>query len=160
MISSKRPAFAKLDAKLTRAARELDEINRFLENCENLALAPDGWARMSATALGVHNVYNDVENVMLSLALDIDGSVLVGEASHQHLLDQLSVPIDGKRPALLDTGLLELLTELKGFRRVVRHRYGFDLKPAKIQENLERLRKAFPAFVRAVQELERAMTSE
>ncbi|HXY58179.1 MAG TPA: hypothetical protein VEH76_06335 [Methylocystis sp.] len=157
MISSKRATFAKLDPKLSRAARELEEINKFLTDCENLAAAPDRWARTSATALGIHNVYNGIEDVMLSLALDVDGSVPVGDASHQDLLDQMSVAIEGKRPALLDQNLLQMLGELKGFRHIVRHRYGFDLDPTKVQENVERLRKAFPEFVRAVRELEQAL---
>jgi hypothetical protein len=43
---------------------------------------------------------------------------------------------------------------------VVRHRYGFDLDPSKVDENLARARKAFAAFVEAVAGLERAITEE
>ncbi len=82
-------------------------------------------------ALGIHNIYNGIEDVMLSLANDIDGYVPTGEPAHQDLLDQMSAAIDGTRPALLDSKLYDLLVELKGFRHVVRHRYGFDLDPKK-----------------------------
>jgi hypothetical protein len=96
---------------------------------------------------------------MLSLADDIDRYIPTGESAHQDLLDQMSSAIDGKRPALLDTELYGLLVELKGFRHVVRHRYGFDLDLSKVDENLARIRAAFPAFVKAVSDLERVMTA-
>jgi uncharacterized protein YutE (UPF0331/DUF86 family) len=76
---------------------------------------------------------------------------------HQDILDQMSADVDGIRPALLDLELYEALTELKGFRHVVRHRYGLELKPVKVIENVELVRSAFPAFIRAVVELERRM---
>ncbi|WP_456761019.1 ribonuclease toxin HepT-like protein [Bradyrhizobium sp. USDA 4011] len=63
--------------------------------------------------------------------------------------------IDGKRPPLFDSELYGLLVELKGFRHVVRHRYGFDLDPRKVDKNLAGVRTAFPAFVKAVTCLER-----
>ncbi|MBB3398904.1 MULTISPECIES: hypothetical protein [unclassified Rhizobium] len=63
------------------------------------------------------------------------------------------------RPALLDLELYDALFELKGFRHLVRHKYGFDLKPDKVAANLELLKSAFPAFIDAVIRLERAMRS-
>jgi HepT-like protein len=74
-------------------------------------------------ALGVHNIYNGIEDVMLNLANDIDGYVPTGESAHQDLLNQVSAAIEGRRPAFLGSELCGLLVELKGFRPVVRHRY-------------------------------------
>jgi hypothetical protein len=106
-------------------------------------------------APGIHNIYNGIEDVMLNLANDIDGYVPTGEPAHQDLLDQMSATMEGKRPALLG-----MLVELKGFRHVVRHRYGFDLDQSRVDENVARVREAFPAFVSAVRDLERAMIAE
>lgn len=159
MISSRHPAFAKLATKLDRAAHELGKIDEYLDSIKDAAQPANGWARGSALALGVHNIYNGIEDVMLSLANDVDGYVPAGEAAHQDLLDQMSASIEGKRPALIDAALYSQLVELKGFRHVVRHRYGFDLDAAKVDENLVRIRAVFPAFVRAVADLERSMTA-
>ena len=72
------------------------------------------WGRGSALALGIHNIYNGIEDVMLNLANDIDGYVPTGELAHQDLLDQMSAAIEGRRcRARLRT--LWLLVELKGF---------------------------------------------
>ena len=160
MISSKHPAFAKLAPKLDRAAQELRNVNSFVDECKEPSRVVNKWGQTSATALGVHNIYNGIEDVMLNLANDVDGYVPSGETTHQDLLDQMSAPIAEKRPALLDPHLYGLLVELKGFRHLVRHRYGFDLDPAKVAENLTRMSEAFPAFVDAVRTLERVMTTE
>ena len=160
MISSRHPAFAKIATKLDRAGQELGRIGGYLDSIKDSDRPANEWARGSALALGVHNIYNGIEDVMLNLANDIDGYVPTGESAHQDLLDQMSAAIEGTRPALLSPELYGLLVELKGFRHVVRHRYGFDLDPSKVDENLTRVRTAFPAFVEAVAVLERGMTAE
>jgi hypothetical protein len=160
VISSKHPAFAKIATKLDRAAQELGQIDDYLDSITSSDRPVNEWGRGSALALGVHNVYNGIEDVMLNLANDIDGYVPTGESAHQDLLDQMSAAIERKRPALLSSDLYGLLVELKGFRHVVRHRYGFNLDLSKVDENLARVRTAFPAFVDAVAALERVMTAE
>lgn len=160
MISSKHPAFAKLAAKLGRAQKELGEIENYLEEIKKPGHLVSEWARTSTLALAVHSVYNGIEDVMLSLANDVDGYVPTGESAHQDLLDQMSVAIERKRPAVVGPELYGLLVEVKGFRHVVRHRYGLELDPRKVDENVDRIRKAFPAFVQVLIHLERVMTAE
>ncbi|MER8823338.1 hypothetical protein NKH70_26770 [Mesorhizobium sp. M0991] len=72
----------------------------------------------------------------------------------------MSAEIAGIRPAVLDPELYQSLSELKGFRQLVRHRYGFDLKTDKVQENLDRVKEAFPSFVKAIVYLESTLTQE
>jgi uncharacterized protein YutE (UPF0331/DUF86 family) len=112
---------------------------------------------MSAVSSGIHNVYNGIEDILLSIARDVDDSVPTGPSAHQDVLDQMAAEVAGTRPALLDLDLHEALTELNGFRHLVRHRYSFDLKPDKVIENLKLLQNVFPAFIAAVTELERTM---
>ncbi|GJD89623.1 MULTISPECIES: hypothetical protein [Methylobacterium] len=161
MIASSHPAFAKLGPKLERAARELRNLDAFLGQYD--ALPPEAvnaWGRMTAIAAAIHNVYNGIEDTLLSLANDIDGSVPTGETSHQDLLDQMRAAVLGLRPPLLDDALYVALTELKGFRHRVRHRYGFDLDPGKTNESLDRMRATFPAYVEAVRGLERDLAGD
>jgi hypothetical protein len=160
VISSKHPAFAKLATKLDRARQELGKIDSYIDSMADSDRPVNEWARGAALALGIHNIYNGIEDVMLNVANDIDGYVPTGESAHQDLLDQMSAAIDGRRPRLLDPELYGLLVELKGFRHVVRHRYGFDLDLSRVEENLARVRLAFPAFVEAVSSLEGSMAAE
>lgn len=159
MITSTHPAFARLGPKLDRAWRELEQLTEFLRLYD--AVPPDlvsEWARTTAVASAVHNAYNGIEDVLLSLANDIDGYVPRGDSSHQDILDQMRVPLAGLRPALLNDELYQVLTEVKGFRHLVRHRYGLDLDQVRTMENLTRMQTALPRFSAAVQELAARMT--
>jgi hypothetical protein len=158
VIFSRLPAFAKLGPKLDRAARELGKV-KALSAIPAPADEVGVWTRASALGLAVHNVYNGMEDVLFNLANDVDGSVPTGETSHQDLLDQMLVPIPGRRPAVLDAALYQDLVELKNFRHLIRHRYGFDLDLAKVMENVTRAVTVFPAFVEALRALERSLAA-
>ncbi|MDP3896268.1 MAG: hypothetical protein Q8Q62_06300 [Mesorhizobium sp.] len=156
MTAFRHPAFAKLSPKIDRAAKELMQIEDFL-SAHGGEMAVGEWGAVGAVSLGLHNVYNGIEDVLLSLANDIDGLVPQGQSMHQDLLDQMHAEIAGTRPAMLDPELYEALGELKGFRHLVRHRYGFDLTKSKVEDNLKRIRTAFPAFLAAVESLEKIL---
>lgn len=159
MTAFRHPAFAKLSPKIDRAATELQEVERYLSNHSSEVLAGE-WGAISAISLGIHNIYNGIEDILLSLAKDVDGLVPNGPSMHQDALDQMSAEIGGIRPAVLGPDLYEALTELKGFRHLVRHRYGFDLKAERVQEHLVRVRDVFPSFVAAVVSLEKVLIEE
>jgi hypothetical protein len=112
---------------------------------------------MSAVSLGIHNVYNGIEDILLSIARDVDGSVPMGTSTPQDVVGQMAAEVAGTRPALLDLDLHEALTELERFRHLVRHTFGFDWKPDKVIENLKLLQNLFPEFIAAVTELEKTM---
>jgi hypothetical protein len=156
MASYSLPAFSRLTPKILRAERELAQMRQFSET-HMQDLAAGDWGAMSAISAGIHNVYNGIEDILLSLARDIDDDVPLGFSAHQAILDQMASQLSGTRPALLDLELYEKLTELKGFRHLVRHRYGFDLKPDKVAENLKLLQDVFPAFLTALMALEKTM---
>jgi uncharacterized protein YutE (UPF0331/DUF86 family) len=159
MMSFRHPAFARLAPKINRAVKELEEIQGYVK--EHSGEFQQGqWGAVSAVSLGIHNIYNGIEDIMLSLAKDVDGLVPGGATMHQDVLDQMVTAISGIRPAVLDGELYEALTELKGFRHLVRHRYGFDLKPNKVQDNLDRVVDTLPKFVEAVVSLECALLED
>lgn len=159
MTAFRHPAFAKLSPKIDRAGKELREVENYLST--HVGEISDGeWGVVSAVSLGIYNIYNDIEDILISLAKDVDGLAPSGSTMHQDVLDQMSAEIANSRPAVLVQDLYEALTELKGFRHLVRHRYGFELKAEKVQENLDRVREAFPAFVTAIISLEKTLTAE
>jgi uncharacterized protein YutE (UPF0331/DUF86 family) len=159
MTAFKHPVFAKLTPKIDRAAKELQQIEEYLL-AHGSEMFLGEWGAVAAVSLGIHNVYNGIEDILLSLANDIDGLVPQGPTAHQDVLDQMSAAIAGIRPAVLDPELYQSLSELKGFRHLVRHRYGFDPKTDRVRENLERVKEALPSFVEAIVSLERSLTEE
>lgn len=111
-------------------------------------------------SLGIHNVYNGIEDILMSLARDLDGSAPSGPTVHQDILDQMAAAIADRRPPVLSAKLHEDLTELKGFRHLVRHKYGFDLKPEKVIDNIRLLQNAYPAFVRCPEDLDTLLAGD
>lgn len=159
MVEFRSPSFAKLAKKLQRAHAELAKVTQHAVNRRDAILADD-WEAVTAAATGVHNVYNGIEDILLNIAKDVDGSVPEGPSLHQDLLDQMAVEIPELRQALLSDDLLKDFTELKGFRHLVRHRYGMDLIGSKVEENVLRIERAFPEFVAALEALEDTLLAE
>jgi hypothetical protein len=110
MKTFRHPAFAKLSPKLDRAENELRLVSSYASAHQNEVSAGE-WGAPGAVSPGIHNVYNGIEDILLSLANDVDGLVPRGPAVHQDVLDQMSAPIAGIRPALLGSGLYEALCE-------------------------------------------------
>ncbi|SIR15937.1 hypothetical protein SAMN05880582_10766 [Rhizobium sp. RU20A] len=152
-------AFARLAARLARTERELQQMEAYYADHADEVRAGD-WGAVSAMSSGIHNVYNGIEDALLSIAKDVDAYVPTGGSAHQDILDQMAADIAGIRPALLDAELYDALFDLKGFRHLVRHKYGIDLKPEKVIENLLRLRTVFPAFMSAVAQLEATLSAD
>jgi uncharacterized protein YutE (UPF0331/DUF86 family) len=159
MTAFRHPAFAKLSPKIDRATKEMRQIEEYL-SVHDSEMARGEWGAVAAVSLGIHNVYNGVEDILLSLANDVDGLVPSGSSMHQDVLDQMSAEIAGVRPVVLGPELYEALGELKRFRHLVRHRYGFDLKTEKVREHLDRARTTLPSFVEAIVALERSLVEQ
>jgi hypothetical protein len=113
--------FSRLSPRLDRCERELGQLSDFFDRHRRDVLAGD-WGAVSAVSLGVHNVYNGIEDILMSLARDLDGSAPKGPTLHQDVLDQMASELAGRRPPLLSPDLHIQLTELKGFRHLVRHK--------------------------------------
>ncbi|MBP1853394.1 hypothetical protein [Rhizobium halophytocola] len=144
---------------MERTEHELRQLETYYRKHAG-EVAQGDWGAVSAVALGVHNVYNGIEHLLTGIARDIDGAVPTGPAMHQDILDQMAAGIAGIRPALLTESLYSSLIELKGFRHLVRHKYGFDLKPDRVVENVERMLATWPQFVTALEKLERSMHTQ
>lgn len=86
------PEFSRLAPRLDRSARELGQLLDFYSRHEAEVAAAD-WGALSAVSLGVHNVYNGIEDILMSLARDLDGSAPSGPTVHQDILDQMAAAI-------------------------------------------------------------------
>ncbi len=82
----------------------------------------------------LHDYYVAVENIFKSVAKRIDGSLLEGEYWHKELLEQMTLEITGIRPPVISNKTFVCLDELRGFRHVFRHVYGFSLASERIME--------------------------
>lgn len=106
---------------------------------------------LQAAALSLQNFYMGVERVFEEVAKQVDRSSPTGASSHRELLDQMGLEIAKTRPAVIQSDTLEKLNDYRGFRHVVMHRYGAELKPDRVQALVEGLPECHTNFARDVQ---------
>ena len=85
-------------------------------------------------ALNLHGFYTGVEQIFEDIARTIEGGLPSGPEWHTSLLRQMTVEIDGLRPAVIAVKTRKSLDEYRGFRHIVRNVYTFNLRPARLQE--------------------------
>jgi hypothetical protein len=81
----------------------------------------------------LHSFYTGVENIFKRIALQIDGDIPSGYASHSDLLTAMSQPT-AKRPAVISEELRVSLSAYLSFRHVFRHAYSFRLEWDKMRD--------------------------
>ncbi len=96
-------------------------------------------------------LYTGMEAILKGLLALVDGYVPTGERSRQDILDQCSVPIDNRRPAIISAGTDGALVALKGFRHFERHNYRFRFEPNLVEANESRAEKVVPDFIREIE---------
>ncbi len=85
-------------------------------------------------ALNLHGFYSGVEQIFEDIARTIDGGLPAGADWHINLLRQMTVEIEGLRPAVIGIQTRKSLDEYRGFRHVVRNIYAFNLRPSRLDE--------------------------
>lgn len=85
-------------------------------------------------ALNLHGFYTGVEQIFEDIARTIDGGLPSGSEWHTSLLRQMTVEIEGLRPAVIATQTRNSLDEFRGFRHIVRNVYAFNLRAARLNE--------------------------
>lgn len=111
--------------------RAIDGFERAERNQDDLYL--------DAVALNLHAFYSAIERIFEKIANEIDESVPGGANWHRELLDQMTLEIDGIRPAVLSIDLKEELEDYRGLRHVVRNVYTFHLNPEKLANLVAKL---------------------
>lgn len=88
--------------------------------------APD-FIELSALAAMLHSFYTGIENIFKRVALEIDGDIPSGYASHSDLLTAMARPTTSRPPVISEDLRLRLSAYLS-FRHVFRHAYSFQLE--------------------------------
>lgn len=131
-----------------RIEKELASIKQIEEELKSYRLYP----RISAASVGgfslndpavcriigsaLHDIYTAVENIFETIAERLDGSLPVRAEWHKELLEQMLLEIPGVRIAVLKSGTVKRLHELRGFRHRFRNVYGYLLDFDKLKELL------------------------
>lgn len=93
-------------------------------------------------AYDLHGFYTGLERIFKSIANTIDDRIPAGENWHKELLEQMTLEIEGARPALLSNESRDILDEFMRFRHRVRNIYSFNLIPERVKNLVEKLSAA------------------
>ena len=88
---------------------------------------------LESLAFHLHNLYCAFEDLFKKAADHFENQISNQTGWHRELLDRMRMPIPGIRPALISQPAYEMFNELRGFRHVFHHTYGFKLEPAKVK---------------------------
>lgn len=143
----------------SRISQERENVNALLEEMRRLGLYPGVTARQiggfdltdqeAVRILGsmLQDFYTFFENIARTVASRTDKSMPAGDDWHREILNQMTLPVPGVRPAVFSRNSGSLLEPYRGFRHVFRNAYGFQLDGRRIAELVQSL----PAVVSSVE---------
>ena len=101
---------------------------------------------MESAALRLYNFYTGCERIFKLIVTEVNGSISHELDWHKRLLTQVSLEIDGIRPAVISLQTRKDLEELLRFRHVVRNIYGFELDANRIENLMDLATGIYPSF--------------
>jgi uncharacterized protein YutE (UPF0331/DUF86 family) len=120
-----------LAADIREQHKKIDVVYR------KIALRKKSYAKdpvaLESLAYQLHNLYSAFEDLFRIVANHFENQISDQTGWHKELLSRMKMQIEGIRPALISEPAYELLNELRGFRHVFRHAYGYELEPEKIK---------------------------
>ena len=135
------PVFLDIAIELTKINAEINKLQGAIAYHENDI---DGeneikkWMFESAGASAVEKIYSGIEKILTRIAVEIDGSKPSGDSSHSVLLNRMGAENPGIRPAVISSESLDILHELRRFRRRERNIYGYMINTEKLEENIQK----------------------
>jgi hypothetical protein len=87
---------------------------------------------LDSTALNLHGFYSGLERIFEWLARELDGGLPSGPAWHHDLLSQMTLDVEGLRPAVIQPQTAEHLAEYLRFRHLVRNLYTWSFETGKL----------------------------
>lgn len=87
---------------------------------------PD-YIELCAAGSILQSFYNGIENILLLISKNIDGSMSSQGKWHSELLPSMCKKTE-KRPAVFSKKLLPVLADYMNFRHFFRHSYGYSMK--------------------------------
>jgi len=87
---------------------------------------------VESAALKLHNFYTGCERIFQLIAREVNGGLPEGYDWHKRLLAQMSLDIEGIRPAVISQQTSRDLEELLAFRHIVRSIYGYELDAERV----------------------------
>jgi hypothetical protein len=133
----------------SRIKREIEELKKLVKRAIkawNNALLTKDDLYIDSVTLNIHGFYSALEKIFEMIAREIDSGIPSGDSWHTELLKQMSIPIDGIRPAVISSKLFSILDEFRGFRHIERNAYTYNISLKKLTPLIESLENTSKMF--------------
>lgn len=94
----------------------------------------------------LHNLYSAYEDLFKLIAKFFENQIDDAGRYHTDLLRRMLIEIEGIRPNLLSEESFKFLDELRGFRHLFRHAYGYELDSDRVIKLVEKSLKLKGTF--------------
>ena len=153
MQNKENQRFIRLKAALKR---ELEELEKLKKEIDELNIE-ESHPRLLGSIL--HDFYMGVERIFVRIAEELEGGLPNGASWHRELLNDMSMELDGIRPAVISEALRDRLDEYLRFRHLFRNIYAFHLDKVRLTELIKGLEEVFIDFQGAIQEFNQFLTT-
>lgn len=140
----------KIEFEISQLDEHLSKSSVLVKKCASQE--PD-YVELCAAGSILQSFYNGIENILLVISKNIDGTILRQGKWHSELLSSMFNPTEN-RPAVFSESLHSILTDYMNFRHFFRHSYGYSMKWEKlshlfinINSNWERIEKELIDFI-------------
>ncbi|ASC71094.1 hypothetical protein XM38_020440 [Halomicronema hongdechloris C2206] len=94
--------------------------------------------KLESVAYQLHNLYGAIEELFKVIATYFENQITDAGQRHSRLLQRMSQPVPGVRPAIISEESYLLLNSLRAFRHCFRHAYGVPIDHNQLLSNLEK----------------------
>ena len=126
---------AELDAQWNETLALHSSVNR---KTANLKTDKENEDLTNSLAYKLHNLYSSYEDTFKLITMYFENHINDLAKFHTALLKRMAIKIEGIRPALLSEDSHKILDELRGFRHVFRHAYGYELDAERVLNMAEK----------------------
>jgi len=127
--------------------KNLDELEALKKEVEELDIHTTH-SRILGSIL--HDFYSGVEKIFIRIANELEGEPPESRSWHKVLLDDMSIELEGVRPAVLDEQLRRKLEEFLRFRHLFRGVYGFQLNHGRLDVLFNEFPDTYSDFMTAM----------
>lgn len=119
-----------------RVRKELFNLEKLVEELKTITRMRElkvNSMRVRACASILHDFYSGIEKIFINVAREIDQTVPKSEGWHRELLEQMTLDIPVKRPAVIGPELAMQIQQYLSFRHRFRNLYGYELEWGKME---------------------------
>ncbi|GAW94094.1 hypothetical protein [Calderihabitans maritimus] len=144
------PDLMVMEARIRKELSQLQKLEKELAGILKAGETKMESVRLRAYASILHDFYSGIEKIFITIAREIDQSIPTGEGWHRQLLEQMTLDLPTKRPAVIDAKFAAQLQEYLSFRHRFRNLYGYELQWLKMEDlvkNMGPVLKDFKIYI-------------